>query len=76
MIKVSGLWVSPIEIESVLLEHPAVAEGAVVGIAVDGLTKIKAFVIIKGDAIRRRRAGEPSSRSTASRASSVSSTRT
>jgi benzoate-CoA ligase family protein len=49
MIKVSGLWVSPIEIESVLLEHPSVAESAVVGIDVEGFTKIKAFVIIKGD---------------------------
>jgi len=48
MIKVSGLWVSPIEIESVLLEHPAVGESAVVGIEVDGFTKIKAFVITKG----------------------------
>jgi benzoate-CoA ligase len=50
MIKVSGLWVSPIEIESVLLEHPSVAESAVVGISVDGFTKIKAFVITKKDA--------------------------
>jgi benzoate-CoA ligase family protein len=50
MIKVSGLWVSPIEIESVLLEHPAVSESAVVGTTVDGFTKIKAFVITKGDA--------------------------
>jgi benzoate-CoA ligase len=50
MIKVSGLWVSPIEIESVLMEHAAVAESAVVGVSVDGFTKIKAFVIIKGDA--------------------------
>ena len=50
MIKVGGLWVSPIEIESVLLEHPAVSEGAVVGISVDGLTKVKAFVIVKGEA--------------------------
>src|ERR1700682_4591703 len=49
MIKVSGLWVSPIEIESVLLEHAVVAESAVVGIDVDGFTKIKAFVITKGD---------------------------
>jgi len=48
MIKVSGLWVSPIEIESVLLEHPAVGESAVVGIEVDGFTKIRAFVITKG----------------------------
>jgi benzoate-CoA ligase family protein len=50
MIKVSGLWVSPIEIESVLMEHPAVAEGAVVGIGVEGFMKIKAFVITKKDA--------------------------
>jgi benzoate-CoA ligase family protein len=50
MIKVSGLWVSPIEIESVLMEHAAVAESAVVGISVEGFTKIKAFVITKGEA--------------------------
>jgi len=50
MIKVSGLWVSPIEIESALLEHPAVNESAVVGVEVDGFTKIKAFVIAKADA--------------------------
>jgi benzoate-CoA ligase family protein len=49
MIKVSGLWASPIEIEAVLLEHPAVAESAVVAIEVEGFTKIKAFVITKGD---------------------------
>jgi benzoate-CoA ligase len=30
MLKVSGVWVSPIEIESVLLEHVAVHEAAVV----------------------------------------------
>jgi benzoate-CoA ligase family protein len=52
MIKVSGLWVSPIEIESALLEHPAVAESAVVGMSLQGFTKIKAFVIPKQDAMR------------------------
>jgi len=52
MIKVSGLWVSPIEIESALLEHPAVAESAVVGISIDGFTRIKAFVIAKQDAVK------------------------
>jgi benzoate-CoA ligase family protein len=52
MIKVSGLWVSPIEIESALLEHPAVAESAVVGMSVDGFTKIMAFVIPQKDAVR------------------------
>jgi benzoate-CoA ligase family protein len=51
MIKVSGLWVSPIEIESALLEHPAVAESAVVGISVDGFTRIKAFVIARPTAV-------------------------
>ena len=51
MIKVSGLWVSPVEIESALLEHKAVAESAVVGINVDGFTRIKAFVIAKSDAV-------------------------
>jgi benzoate-CoA ligase family protein len=51
MIKVSGLWVSPIEIESALLEHPAVAESAVVGVSMEGFTKIKAFVIARPSAV-------------------------
>src|SRR5260370_32738821 len=51
MIKDGVLRVSPIENESVLLEHRAVAEGAVVGVSIDGLTKVKAFVIVKGDAV-------------------------
>jgi benzoate-CoA ligase len=48
MMKVSGAWVSPIEIENALLGHPAVAECAVVGHAdAAGLTKAKAFVVVK-----------------------------
>ena len=47
MIKVKGLWVSPIEIENALMEHPAVREAAVVGVQVEGLTRIKAFVILR-----------------------------
>jgi benzoate-CoA ligase family protein len=31
MLKCSGVWVSPVEIEGVLLEHPAVLEAAVIG---------------------------------------------
>ena len=31
LLKVSGIWVSPLEIENVLLSHPAVAEVCVVG---------------------------------------------
>ena len=50
MIKVSGLWVSPVEIEAALLEHRAVAESAVVGVSVDGFTRIKAFVIVRPEA--------------------------
>jgi acyl-coenzyme A synthetase/AMP-(fatty) acid ligase len=45
MIKVSGLWVSPIEIENVLMEHPAVLEVGVVGVEVEGFMKIRAHVI-------------------------------
>ena len=53
MIKVGGLWVSPIEIENILTEHPDVLEAAVVGVEVEGLTRIRAHVIcregVKGD---------------------------
>jgi benzoate-CoA ligase len=48
MLKVSGLWVSPLEIETAVLAHPAVVECAVVGATDgDGLTKPKAFVVAK-----------------------------
>lgn len=46
MLKVSGRWLAPQEVESCLLTHPAVAECAVVGIVgEDGLTRPHAFVI-------------------------------
>jgi benzoate-CoA ligase family protein len=46
MLKVSGLWVSPLEVENVLLAHGAVAEAAVVGQRdADGLTRIVAHVV-------------------------------
>jgi len=45
MIKVGGLWVSPIEIENVLMEHWAVLEAGVVGVDVEGFMKIRAHVI-------------------------------
>jgi acyl-coenzyme A synthetase/AMP-(fatty) acid ligase len=49
MIKVWGLWVSPMGIEAALIEHPAVAESAVVGFTDGaGLTRIRAFVCLKG----------------------------
>jgi benzoate-CoA ligase family protein len=53
MMKVAGLWVSPLEIESALLDHPAVLECAVVGARDgDGLTRPKAFVVPKEPALR------------------------
>lgn len=48
MLKVGGIWVSPIEVESALVRHAAVLEAAVVGQAdADGLIKPKAFVVLK-----------------------------
>lgn len=48
MFKVSGIWVSPFEVEAALISHPSVLEAAVVP-ADDGngLTKPKAFVVLK-----------------------------
>ncbi|MFN2432811.1 MAG: benzoate-CoA ligase family protein [Gemmatimonadota bacterium] len=49
MLKVSGKWLSPQEVESCLLQHPAVQEVAVVGIARErGLVKPHAFVVRSG----------------------------
>ena len=48
MLKVSGQWVSPIEVESALIGHPSVLEAAVVGRPDhDGLLKPQAFVVLK-----------------------------
>ncbi len=47
MIKVSGLWVSPVEVESTLMDHDAVMEAAAVGIPVDNLTRVKAYIILR-----------------------------
>lgn len=48
MLKVGGIWCSPIEIESCLIGHPAVLEAAVVGHAdADQLIKPKAMVVLK-----------------------------
>ena len=47
-LKVGGIWVSPLEVEQALLEHPAVAECAVVGREDNmGLVKPEAFVTLK-----------------------------
>ena len=49
MLKPGGIWVSPVEIESVLIEHEAVLECAVIGRDDDdGLTKPFACVVLRG----------------------------
>ncbi|WP_338664396.1 benzoate-CoA ligase family protein [Pararoseomonas sp. SCSIO 73927] len=48
MFKVSGIWVSPFEVEAALASHPAVQEAAVVGREdADGLVKPMAFIVLK-----------------------------
>lgn len=48
MLKVSGIYVSPFEVEATLARHPAVLEAAVVGKTdADGLVRTKAFIVLK-----------------------------
>jgi benzoate-CoA ligase family protein len=48
MLKVGGLWVSPVEVENALVEHPSVLECAVVGREDgDALVKPEAFVVVQ-----------------------------
>jgi len=48
MLKVGGIWVSPVEVEATLVRHPAVLEAAVVGKEdSDRLGKPTAFVVLK-----------------------------
>lgn len=50
MLKVGGIWVSPVELENVLVEHPAVLECGVTGRADrDGLIKPAAYVVVQPD---------------------------
>ena len=58
MLKVSGIYVSPAEVEAALVTHEAVLEAAVVGAEDENkLVKPKAFVVLKqgnsgGDALK------------------------
>ncbi len=46
VLKVGGIWVSPTEVETRLLEHPSLAEAVVVGVPdADGLDKPVAYVV-------------------------------
>ncbi len=50
LLKVGGIFVAPVEVEACLTEHPAVSTAAVIGAEQDGLTKPKAFVILRPEA--------------------------
>ena len=55
MLKVSGIYVSPFEVEATLMQHPAVLEAAVIGKEdADGLTKTKAYVVLQDRPVGRR----------------------
>lgn len=49
MLKVGGLWVSPVDMEHVLIEHPGVGGAAVVGASVEDYTRLVAFVQATGE---------------------------
>jgi benzoate-CoA ligase family protein len=49
MLKVGGLWVSPIDMEHVLLAHPRVLGVGVIGVTVDDASRIAAYVECDGD---------------------------
>ena len=66
MLKVSGIFVAPAEIENCLLQHDAVLECAVVGSdAGDGLVKPKAFVVLREEHSVRTGSGSDGVDSTA-----------
>ena len=45
MLKIGGLWVSPTDMETALMQHPGVSEAVVIGVEVEEVSRIKAFVI-------------------------------
>ena len=49
MLKAGGLWVSPIDMEHVIVDHPEIAGAGVVGVMVDDASRIAAFVERRAD---------------------------
>jgi benzoate-CoA ligase len=56
LFKVHGLWLSPAEVESALIAHPAVLEAAVIARDDDaGLAKPAAYVVLKAESVPNER---------------------
>jgi benzoate-CoA ligase family protein len=51
MFKVGGLWVSPADLEDCLMRHERVSEAAVIGVKVDDMSRIMAYVIPNRDTL-------------------------
>src|SRR3954447_5342961 len=49
MLKVGGLWVSPVDMENVLIAHPRVRGVGVVGVTIEDASRIAAFVECEGE---------------------------
>jgi benzoate-CoA ligase family protein len=49
LLKVSGLWVAPVEVEECLMRHAKVSLAAVIGVEEAGLMKIKAFIVLRAE---------------------------
>jgi benzoate-CoA ligase family protein len=51
LLKVSGLWVAPVEVEECLMGHDAVLHAAVIGVEDEGLVKPKAYVVLRAGGV-------------------------
>ncbi len=60
LLKVSGQWVAPLEVEQCLMSHPSINIAVVIGAEQDGLTRVKAFVVPRESA--RQDAESPAGR--------------
>jgi benzoate-CoA ligase len=49
MLKVGGLWVSPVDMEHALMEHPRVAGVGVVGVRIDDASRVAAYIQCAGE---------------------------
>jgi benzoate-CoA ligase family protein len=53
LFKAGGVWVAPVEVEDCLIQHPSVGMAAVVAARREGLTKPKAYVVLRDEARAR-----------------------